>query len=139
MDNSVYDDDSASSNDNSSDKKCEKYGEKNDTKTKYGFKKCKLTVRDKSIVGNEKTSGGISSGKNKKPKLLTCDKGNDHDYDNSDGGWGSEDETTIQAIKVLMEDLLAVHKNNKIARTTLAQMIDKENKAKRKERRRIER
>jgi len=126
MDDSVYNDDSASSNDNSSDKKWEKYGEKDDTKTKYGYKKCKLTVRGKSIVGDEKTSGGISSGKNKKPKLLTCDKGNDHDYYNSDGGWGSEDETTIQAIKVLMEDLLTVHKNNKIARTTLAQMIDKE-------------
>jgi len=94
--------------------KCEKYGEKDDTKTKYGFEKCKLTVRGKSI-DDKKTSGGISSGKNKKPELLTSDKGNDHDYD-SDGGWNTEDETTIQAIKAHMEDLLATDKNNKIAR-----------------------
>ena len=176
MDDSVYDDESASSNDNSSDEtyddddetsetdddededdissdqdeedgdsdsdadaeesKCEKYGEKDNAKTKYGFEKCKLTIRGKSI-DDEKISGGTSSGKNKKTELLRTDKGNDHDYDN-DGGWNTEDETTIQAIKVLMEDLLAVDKNNKIARTTLAQMIDKEKQIKeaRKERNR---
>ena len=169
MDDSVYDDESASSNDNSSDEtyndddetsetdddededysssdqdedddsvtdaddeesKCDKSGEKDDTKTKYGFEKCKLTVRGKSIE-DKKTSGGVSLGKNKKPELLTCDKGNDHDCDNnSDGGWNTEDETTIQAIKAHMEDLLAFDKNNKIARTTLAQMIDKEKQIK---------
>ena len=166
MDDSVYDDDSASSNENSSDEtydedddtssdyddedddttsdededdssdtgaeesKCEKFGEKDETKTKCGFEKCKFTVRGKSIVGDEKTSGGS---KNKKIELLTSDKGkkcNHHDDDNSDGCWGSEDETTIQVIKAHMEDLLSVDKNNKIARTTLAQMINKEKQIK---------
>jgi len=165
LDDSVYDDDSASSNENSSDEtydedddtssdyddeddditsdededdssdtdaeesKCEKYGEKYETKTKCGFEKCKLTVRGKNIVGDEKISG-VS--KNKKTEL-TSDKGDNHEYDNcddDDGGWGSEDETTIQAIKAHMEKLLAMDKNNKIARTTLAQMIDKEKQIK---------
>jgi ATP-dependent Lon protease len=123
------DDDDSVTDADAEESKCEKYEEKDDTKTKYGFEKCKLTVRGKNIVGREKTSGCISSGKNKKPELLTSDKVNDHDYD-SDGGWNTEDETTIQAIKAHMEDLLAMDKNNKIARTTLAQMIDKEKQIK---------
>ena len=126
---SDQDDDDSDIDADAEESKCEKYGEKDDTKTKCGFEKCKLTVRGKNIVGREKTSGCISSGKNKKPELLTSDKGNDHDYD-SDGGWNTEDETTIQAIKAHMEDLLAMDKNNKIARTTLAQMIDKEKQIK---------
>ena len=135
---SDYDDDDTTSDedeDDSSDtgaeeSKCEKFGEKDETKTKCGFEKCKFTVRGKSIVGDEKTSGGS---KNKKIELLTSDKGkkcNHHDDDNSDGCWGSEDETTIQVIKAHMEDLLSVDKNNKIARTTLAQMINKEKQIK---------
>ena len=119
------DDDDSVTDADAEESKCEK----DDAKTKYGFEKCKLTVRGKNIVGREQTSGCISSGKNKKPELLTSDKGNDHDYD-SDGGWNTEDETTIQAIKAHMEDLLAMDKNNKIARTTLAQMIDKEKQIK---------
>lgn len=184
MDDSVYDDESASLNENSSDEtydeddddtssdyddeddddtttsdendededdsdtdaeesKCEKLGEKekDETKINNGFEKCKFTIRGKSIVGDEKTSGGGGGFKNKKNELLTSDKGNkgdkcdkvkkcNQDDDNSDGGWGSEDETTIQAIKAHMEDLLAVDKNNKIARTTLAQMVDKEKQIK---------
>ena len=184
MDDSVYDDDSASSNDNSSDEtydddddsdyeddeddedddeddsddedededesdveegenRGEKRGEKDETK-ECGFEKCKLTIRGKNIVGdeyakNEKISGS-SLGKTKKTELLTSDKGkkcNHHD-NNDDGGWNTEDESTIQAIKAHMEDLLAVDKNNKIARTTLAQMIYKEKQIKdaRKERNR---
>ena len=118
-------DDSSDTDDEES--KCEK----EETKTKCGFEKCKLTVRGKNIVGDEKTSG-VS--KNKKTEL-TSDKGDNHEYDNcddddGDGGWGSEDETTIQAIKAHMEKLLAMDKNNKIARTTLAQMIDKEKQIK---------
>jgi hypothetical protein len=131
------DDDDSSDDTDAEESKCEKYGEKDETKTNYGFEKCKLTIRGKSIVSdeigkNEKMSGS-SSGKNKKTELLTSsDKGKkcSNDDDNSDGGWCSEDETTIQAIKAHMEDLLAVDKNNKIARTTLAQMVDKEKKIK---------
>jgi len=112
--------------------KCEKFEEKekDESKTKCGFEKCKFTIRGKSIVGDKKTSGVY---KNKKTDL-TSDKGkkcDNHDGDdNSDGGWNTEDETTIQAIKAHMENLLAVDKNNKIARTTLAQMVDKEKKIK---------
>ena len=129
-DDTDQDDDDDSDTDDADADAEESKCEKDDAKTKYGFEKCKLTVRGKNIVGCEKTSGCISSGKNKKPELLTSDKGNDHDYDNSDGGWNTEDETTIQAIKAHMEDLLAMDKNNKIARTTLVQMIDKEKQIK---------
>ena len=130
-DDTTSDEDEDDSSDNGAEEsKCEKYGEKNETKTKCGVEKCKFTIRGKSIVGDEKTSGGS---KNKKIELLTSDKGkkcNHHDDDNSDGCWGSEDETTIQVIKAHMENLLSVDKNNKIARTTLAQMINKEKQIK---------
>jgi hypothetical protein len=129
------DDDDATSDEDDDDRsdtdaeesKCEKFGEKDETKTKCGFEKCKFTIRGKSIVSDEKTS--VS--KNKKTELMS-DKGKkcNHEDDISDGGWCSEDETTIQAIKAHMEDLLAFDKNNKIARTTLAQMVDKEKKIK---------
>jgi hypothetical protein len=122
------DNDDRSDTDDAEESKCEKFGEKDETKTKCGFEKCKFTIRGKSIVSDEKTS--VS--KNKKTELTSGDKGKkcNHDDDISDGGWGSEDETTIQAIKAHMEDLLAVDKNNKIARMTLAQMVDKEKKIK---------
>jgi hypothetical protein len=125
------DDEDDSSDTDAEESKCEKYGEKDETKTKYGFEKCKLTVRGKSIVGDEKISGGS---KNKKTELMS-DKGGkskkcNDSVDDNDSGWGSEDEITIQAIKAHMEDLLSVDKNNKIARTTLAQMVDKEKQIK---------
>lgn len=128
------DDDSSDTDDEES--KCEKLEEKEKEKEKdkprinHGFEKCKLTIKGRSIVGDEKTSGSSKNKKNEltsvKDKVKKCN----HDDDDSDGGWGSEDETTIQAIKAHMEDLLAVDKNNKIARTTLAQMVDKEKKIK---------
>jgi hypothetical protein len=45
--------------------------------------------------------------------------------------FGTEDEATIQTIKAQMEAILAKDKNNKIARTTLDQMIEREEKIKR--------
>lgn len=44
---------------------------------------------------------------------------------------GTEDEATIQTIKAQMELILAKDKNNKVARTTLDQMIEREEKIKR--------
>jgi hypothetical protein len=130
------DEDDDSSDTDAEESKCENLveKEKDDTKINHGFEKCKLTIRGRSIVGDEKTSGVYKNKKNE----LTSDKGDkgdkgkkcNHDDNDSDSGWGSEDETTIQAIKAHMEDLLAVDKNNKIARTTLAQMVDKEKKIK---------
>jgi len=52
----------------------------------------------------------------------------DHGDDDEDEEFGSEDEATIQTIKSQMELLLATDKNNKIARKTLDQMIEKEEK-----------
>ena len=106
--------------------KCDNFDEKDKIKTKSGFEKCKFTIRGKSIVGDKKTSG-VSKSKKIEDKGKQC---NHNDEDNSDSGWGSEDESTIQAIKAHMEDLLEVDKNNKIARTTLAQMVEKEKKIK---------
>ena len=126
------DDEDNTSDTDAEESKCEKFEEKekDESKTKCGFEKCKFTIRGKNIVGDKNISG---ASKNKKTDL-TSDKGKKCDNyngdDNSDGGWNTEDETTIQAIKAHMENLLAVDKNNKIARTTLAQMVDKEKKIK---------
>lgn len=58
------------------------------------------------------------------------------DHGDEDEEFGSEDEATIQTIKSHMELLLATDKNNKIARKTLDQMIEKEEKSECCERRR---
>ena len=163
MDDSVYDDDSASSNE-SSDNSDETYHDDDDSSEddddsevseaeeddeddeesetdeentkdvkKDGFEKCKLTI---------KGSGVGTKGYKKDSLKLGKEEGNDNDETDddvvADSGWNTEDETTIQAIKSHMEGILALDKNNKIARTTLAQMIDKEKKIKdaRKERNR---
>jgi len=164
MDDSVYDDDSASSNESSDDGSDETYDDDDDSSEndddsevevseadedddeesemdeentkdvkKGGFEKCKLTIKGSGV-------GTKGSGYKKDSLKL----GQEEDYDNdetdddatADSGWNTEDETTIQAIKSHMEGILALDKNNKIARTTLAQMIDKEKKIKdaRKER-----
>jgi hypothetical protein len=165
MDDSVYDDDSASSNENSDDDSDETYDDDDDDdssgseyddeedevsetdeesgqdakkcdgeytrdKKKDGFEKCKLTI---------KGSGIGTKGSGSKKDSLNLDDNDETDDDTAvDSGWNTEDETTIQAIKSHMEGILALDKNNKIARTTLAQMIDKEKKIKdaRKERNR---
>ena len=163
MDDSVYDDDSASSNE-SSDNSDETYHDDDDSSEddddsevseaeeddeddeesetdeentkdvkKDGFEKCKLMI---------KGSGVGTKGYKKDSLKLGKEEGNDNDETDddvvADSGWNTEDETTIQAIKSHMEGILALDKNNKIARTTLAQMIDKEKKIKdaRKERNR---
>jgi hypothetical protein len=160
MDDSVYDDDSASSNESSDnsdetyhdddseddddsevseseeddedDEESETDEENTKDVKKDGFEKCKLTI---------KGSGVGTKGYKKDSLKLGKEEGNDNDETDDDSaavdsGWNTEDETTIQAIKSHMEGILALDKNNKIAKTTLAQMIDKEKKIKdaRKER-----
>jgi hypothetical protein len=160
MDDSVYDDDSASSNESSDNDSDETYDDDDDSSEydddsevseaeeddeesetdeentkdvkKGGFEKCKLTI---------KGSGVGTKGYKKDSLKLGKEEGYDNDETDDDAavvdsGWNTEDETTIQAIKSHMEGILALDKNNKIAKTTLAQMVDKEKKIKdaRKER-----
>ena len=161
MDDSVYDDDSASSNESSDNDSDETYDDDDDDSSEYdddsevseaeeddeesetdeentkdvkkdGFEKCKLTI---------KGSGVGTKGYKKDSLKLGKEEGYENDETDDDAaavdsGWNTEDETTIQAIKSHMEGILALDKNNKIAKTTLAQMVDKEKKIKdaRKER-----
>jgi ATP-dependent Lon protease len=92
-----------------------------------------FTINGKSIFGSkdgEKKDNDrvISSSKNdgnhdKKHDTGRIDDGDDDDF-------GSDDEATIQTIKAQMEAILATDKSNKIARKTLEQMIEKEEKIK---------
>ena len=74
--------------------------------------------------------------KNKKEDDKKDDKNNKKENDTTrddenEDVFGSEDEETIQTIKAQMEAILAKDKNNKIARKTLEQMIEREEKIKR--------
>ena len=98
-----------------------------------------FTINGKSIFGGkdseEKDKGGDDVNYNGKKDGKNDDKkdGKKHDIgrDNDDDDEiGSEDEVTIQTIKAQMEAILATDKNNKIARKTLEQMIEKEEKIK---------
>ena len=140
-DSSEYDDDSEVSEADEDDEEESETDEDNTKDVKKGekkgggFEKCKLTIKGSGV-------GTKGSGYKKDSLKL----GQEEDYDNdetdddvvADSGWNTEDETTIQAIKTHMEGILALDKNNKIAKTTLAQMVDKEKKIKdaRKERNR---
>ena len=84
-----------------------------------------FTVNGKSIFDKE-TETDKAKLKNKKHD----DKHKKGDEDEDEEEFGSEDEATIQTIKAQMEALLAKDKNNKIARKTLDQMIERENKIK---------
>ena len=84
-----------------------------------------FTINGKSIFGGEKKDekkdkdGGKNDGKKNEKK-----------HDDDDDDFGSEDEATIQTIKAQMEAILATDKSNKIARKTLEQMLEKEEKIK---------
>ena len=82
--------------------------------------------KDKDGEEKEKKNYGKKGGKNDGKK---DDTGRDHEDEDEDE-FGSEDEATIQTIKAQMEAILATDKNNKIARKTLEQMIEKEEKIK---------
>ena len=84
--------------------------------------------KDKDGEEKEKKNYGKKGGKNDGKK---DDTGRDHeDEDEDEDEFGSEDEATIQTIKAQMEAILATDKNNKIARKTLEQMIEREEKIK---------
>jgi len=88
-----------------------------------------FTINGKSIFGEEKEKD-----KNQVVKDDGRKHGRKHDTSRNDGDgsdFGSEDEKTIQTIKAQMQAILEVDKNNKIARNTLEQMIQKEEKIKR--------
>ena len=90
-----------------------------------------FTINGKSIFSKDKD--GEEKDKNKmnykdKKNNKKDDTGRDHDDEDE---FGSEDEATIQTIKAQMEAILSTDKNNKIARKTLDQMIEREEKIKR--------
>ena len=90
-----------------------------------------FTINGKSIFSKDKD--GEEKDKNKmnykdKKNNKKDDTGRD-DHEDEDE-FGSEDEATIQTIKAQMEAILATDKNNKIARKTLDQMIEREEKIK---------
>jgi hypothetical protein len=90
-----------------------------------------FTINGKSIFGskdgekkdNERVVISKSKNDGKKHDTSRVDDGDDDEF-------GSDDEATIQTIKAQMEAILATDKSNKIARKTLEQMIEKEEKIK---------
>ena len=160
MDDSVFDDESISSDQGESSGSDETYRDDDDSEgtehsyeneegdeeeeevTTRGFRKnsssssnaqveektdnISFTINGKSIFGGkdeEKDKHGDVNYKSKKHDKKDDVEGDDDEF-------GSEDEATIQTIKAQMQAILAKDKNNKIARKTLEQMIEKEEKIK---------
>jgi hypothetical protein len=109
-------------------------GEEQDEVTTRGFRKSSslsaekteninFTINGKSIFGDEKE-------KNKDKVFKNDGRKHDTSRNQDEDELGSEDEATIQTIKQQMQAILEVDKNNKIARKTLEQMIEKEEKIK---------
>jgi ATP-dependent Lon protease len=99
-----------------------------------------FTINGKSIFGEEKEK--VNNKKDKHNDKYDLGRKDENDLRRKDGNdlvrkdenedeLGSEDEATIQTIKAQMEAILATDKNNKIARKTLEQMIEKEERIKR--------
>ena len=84
------------------------------------------SIFNKDKAGEEKDKGGVVNykGKSEDKKHDTTTR------DDAEDDLGSEDEATIQTIKAQMETILAKDKHNKIARKTLDQMIEREEKIK---------
>ena len=80
---------------------------------------------DRFVISTSKNDGKHDKKHDKKHDTSRVDDGDDDDDD-----FGSEDEATIQTIKAQMESILATDKSNKIARKTLEQMIEKQEKIK---------
>ena len=88
-------------------------------------------INGKSILGEAKDDG--KSNKKNEKKYKNCGKkydACDRDPNGDEDELGSGDEITIQAIKAQMQAILELDKNNKIARNTLDQMIEKEERIK---------
>jgi ATP-dependent Lon protease len=82
-----------------------------------------FTINGKSIFGDEKE-------KNKDKVFKNNGRKHDTSRNEDEDELGSGDEATIQTIKQQMQAILEVDKNNKIAKRTLDQMIEKEEKIK---------
>jgi ATP-dependent Lon protease len=94
-----------------------------------------FTINGKSIFGSndgeekDKDDDNVNyKGKKDDKRDDKKDAGRNDEEDEDE--FGSEDEATIQTIKAQMQAILATDKNNKIARKTLEQMIEKEEKIK---------
>jgi ATP-dependent Lon protease len=95
-------------------------------KSIFGKEKIDKEKIDKEKIDNRVISKSKNDGKkqhDKKHDAGRVDHGDDDEF-------GSEDEATIQTIKEQMEAILATDKKNKIARKTLEQMIEKQEKIK---------
>jgi hypothetical protein len=94
----------------------ENFGKENFGKEKFGKEKFDKEKDNDRVISKSKNDG-------KKHDTSRVDDGDDDEF-------GSDDEATIQTIKAQMEAILATDKNNKIARKTLEQMIEKQEKIK---------
>jgi ATP-dependent Lon protease len=97
----------------------EKFDKEKFDKEKFGKEKF-----DKEKFDKEKDNDRVI------PKSKKDGKKHDTSRVDDDDEFGSEDEATIQTIKAQMEAILATDKNNKVARKTLEQMIEKQEKIK---------
>lgn len=84
----------------------------------------KKTSKDDGHLVKEGSKNGNKDGNSKESKESKNSK------ESKEEEVCTEDEATIQTIKAQMEAILAKDKNNKIARTTLDQMIEREEKIK---------
>ena len=119
------DDDDDADDDNYRYKINEKLGSKTDFAS--AIDNISFTLNGKSIYGKDSKS----SNKDNRKDELEEEKGEKEEKEKEEEEVGTEDEATIQTIKAQMEAILAKDKNNKIARTTLDQMIEREEKIKR--------
>jgi len=96
-----------------------------------------FTLNGKSVYDKNATKSSKDDGQVVKESKHDKESKDDRKKRSEDGKeeveeeLGTEDEATIQTIKAQMELILARDKNNKIARTTLDQMIEREEKIKR--------
>ena len=113
--------------------------EKSDSKSDFAsaLDNISFTLNGKSIYDKNSSKEDFNCGnkdKDSKSDRKDGKKRNDESKDTKEENeeeFGTEDEATIQTIKAQMEAILAKDKNNKIARTTLEQMIEREEKIKR--------
>ena len=88
-----------------------------------------FTLNGKSVYDKKSSKEDVNYGKDSKKDNRKDEPENEEEEKEEEVG--TEDEATIQTIKAQMEAILAKDKNNKIARTTLDQMIEREEKIKR--------
>jgi len=90
-----------------------------------------FTLNGKSVYDKKSLKEDVNYGKDGKDNKKDGKNRNDEVEHEKEEEVCTEDEATIQTIKAQMEAILAKDKNNKIARTTLDQMIEREEKIKR--------